>query len=201
MKKIDTKLYKKISQKESFWKTYQDSIIMFLICLFFFIFTLIMICIGHAEFALLLPVALFVIFACYLIIWVIVEKIKTAIRRTKLPLTLKELEMLNIETPSDYSDFVCDYLGGDEPYYQLKIIFSAYLYLYKENPKEKLILLNKYFIINDQESFTLEDCDKVFEKGVSLKYKAEIDTRQKEELIYQVFEDKWLGKTLISNLF
>lgn len=201
MKKIDTKLYKQISQKESFWETYQDPIIMFLICLFFFIFTLIMIYIGHGEFALYVPLALFGICVCYVIIWVIVENIKISIRRTKLPLTLKELEMFDIETPSNYSDFVYNYLEGNEPYYQVKIIFSAYLYLYKEDPKEKLILLNKYFTINGQESFTLEDCDKVFEKGVSLKYKAGINTKQKEELIYQVFEDKWLGKTLISNLF
>ena len=80
MKKIDTKLYKQISQKESFWETYQDPIIMFLICLFFFIFTLIMIYIGHGEFALYVPLALFGICVCYVIIWVIVENIKISIR-------------------------------------------------------------------------------------------------------------------------
>jgi hypothetical protein len=196
VKKVDKKLYKQIALKESFWNMYKESIILLIVILFLVIFAAVMLLTGNWLILLLTPFVLLGLLICYIAIDTLVDKIKISIRQAKLPLSLKELKMFDIETPSDYSKFICNYLDGHTPYQRVKIIFSAYLYLYKEDPKVKLIVLNRYFVVNEQASFTLKDCDKIFEKGSTLRYKDEITKNEIKDLVKQIFKDTWLENKL-----
>ena len=51
-------------------------------------------------------------------------------------------------------------------------------------------------MVNEQASFTLKDCDKIFEKGSTLRYKDEITKNEIKDLVKQIFKDTWLENKL-----
>lgn len=214
--------YKKIKKKRSFWKMYKTEILFILICLVI-IGTMADLILTNNKFIIEIYtiIALLIISACCLtaIAFVIkyVARIITSIyRQTKIPLTLEELDMLNIKTPKEYSDFLEEYLKGLDPIDCDKILFISFVYLYKEkiSTKEKLCILNNLYELHENKEnngnnskkrnkkrsekriITENDFKIIFEENITLKPKNKNLISNSDYLIKKVFRDTWMEDVL-----
>lgn len=215
--------YKKIKKKRSFWKTYKIDIIFTLICLAI-IGTMAGLILTDNEVILLdflIIVSVLVIGVCCLTVIglgvrYIIRKITSLIRQTKIPLTLEELDMLNIKTPKDYSDFLEEYLNGFAPIDCDKILFISYVYLYngKGSTEAKLCILNGLYELyenkenngnngkkrnkrrNEKRIITENDFKIISDENITLKPINENLISNSDYLIRLLFSDTWMEDVL-----
>ena len=223
MEKVKKENIKKIKKKRSLWKTYKIDIIFTLICLAI-IGTMAGLILTDNEFIILdfsIIVSVLVISVCCLTviglgIRYIIRKITSLIRQTKIPLTLEELNMLNIKTPKEYSDFLEEYLNGFAPIECDKILFISFVYLYNEkiSTEEKLCILNNLYELHENKEnngnnskkrrkkrsekriITENDFKIIFEENITLKAKNKNLISNSNKLIRLVFEDTWMEDVL-----
>lgn len=220
MDKVKKENIKKIKKKRSLWKTYKIDIIFALICLAI-IGTMEGLSLTDNEFIILdflIIVSVLVISVCCLTviglgIRYIIRRITSLIRQTKIPLTLEELDMLNIKTPKEYSDFLEEYLNGFAPIECDKILFISYVYLYngKVSTEAKLCILNALYELyeykenngkkrnkrrNEKRIITENDFKIISDENITLKVKNENLISDSDYLIRKVFEDTWMEDVL-----
>lgn len=226
MEKVKKENIKKIKKKRSFWKTYKTDIIFTLICLAI-IGTMAGLILTDNEFIILdflIIVSILVISVCCLTVIglgvrYVIRKITSLIRQTKIPLTLEELDMLNIKTPKEYSDFLEEYLNGFAPIECDKILFISYVYLYngKVSTEAKLCILNALYELyenkenngnngnngkkrnkrrNKKRIITENDFKIISDENITLKPINENLISNSDYLIRLLFRDTWMEDVL-----
>ena len=226
MEKVKKESIKKIKKKRSFWNIYKTDIIFTLICLAI-IGTMAGLILTDNEFILLdflIIVSVLVIGVCCLTVIgfgvrYIIRKITSLIRQTKIPLTLEELDMLNIKTPKEYSDFLEEYLNGSAPIECDKILFISFVYLYngrngKISTEAKLCILNGLYELyenkenngnngkkrnkrrNEKRIITENDFKIISDENITLKPINDNLISNSDYLIRKVFRDTWMEDVL-----
>lgn len=224
MEKVKKENIKKIKKKRSFLKMYKMEILFILICLII-IGTMADLILTDNKFLIEIYtiIALFIVSACCLtaiafFVKYVVKIITSIYRQTKIPLTLEELDMLNIKTPKEYSDFLEEYLNGFDPIDPIdcdKILFISFVYLYNEkiSTEEKLCILNNLYELHENKEnngnnnkkrkkrsekriITENDFKIIFEENITLKAKNKNLISNSNKLIRLVFEDTWMEDVL-----
>ena len=142
---------KHIKNKNSFFKMYGESILIFIIiAMFIFPYVDSKINPSHYEFynewfgkfAIVFGViiaGIFIIALAVVLVRLIYEFSLFLYRRKKLPLNEDELKNLNITNPDDYVEFVYNYLlkMNMSKDVENRVVFTSYLYLYNEDSEEE----------------------------------------------------------------
>lgn len=208
--------YKFLEKKTSIWNLYgfeiKTSLIIFSIIVITFLslytgnfFLLLDIIFKGIYLIIFLGVTCLLLIGLAMLIIGIKNQLISDIRQTKIPLTKKELDLLNINSAQNYSDFLEEYLIEREPNYiaQRKILFMAYYYFAHEDIEEaKCSELNEVFKIKGMNHFGQDIVEMVLNDEIPMKdldWKNENYSRfydNYNKMVHKTFGDTWLGKQM-----
>lgn len=208
--------YKLLEKKTSIWNLYSFEIKAILIMLSIIVISSVSLYTGNffllldiifkgMALVILLALACFILFGLVSAIIGIKNALISDVRQTKIPLTKKELDLLNIKSAQDYSDFLEEYLIGGYPNYiaRRKILFMSYYYFAHEDIEEaKCSELNEVFKIKGMNQYGWNVVEMVLNDEIPMK---DLDWRNEDysrfydnynKMVHKTFGDTWLGKQM-----
>ena len=208
--------YKLLEKKTSIWDLYSFEIKAILIMLSIIVISSVSLYTGNffllldiifkgMALVILLALACFILFGLVSAIIGIKNDLISDVRQTKIPLTKKELDLLNIKSAQDYSDFLEEYLIGRYPNYiaRRKILFMSYYYFAHEDiEEEKCSELNEVFKIKGMNHYGWDVVEMVLNDEIPMK---DLDWRNEDysrfydnynKMVHKTFGDTWLGKKM-----
>lgn len=208
--------YKLLEKKTSIWDLYGFEIIAILIMLSIIVISSVSLYTGNffllmdtifkgIALVLILALACLLLIGLAMLIIGIKNQLISDIRQTKIPLTKKELDLLNIKSAKEYSDFLEEYLIGREPncIAKNKILFMSYYYFGHEDIEEgKCSELNEVFKIKGMNHYGWDVVEMVLNDEIPMK---DLDWRNEDysrfydnynKMVHKTFGDTWLGKQM-----
>lgn len=208
--------YKLLEKKTSIWDLYGFEIIAILIILSIIVISSVSLYTGNfsllkdiiskgTALVLILALACLLLIGLAMLIIGIKNQLISDIRQTKIPLTKKELDLLNIKSAQDYSDFLEEYLIGRYPNYiaRRKILFMSYYYFAHEDIEEaKCSELNEVFKIKGMNHYGWDVVEMVLNDEIPMK---DLDWRNEDysrfydnynKMVHKTFGNTWLGKQM-----